>query len=108
MPFGVAEQDATSRAESCDAWARYKGESVMWIKRPRGCEMHEEQATPEAVFFSRRSFVAGGLGLAGAAVAWPVSAEGGRLAGLYSAKRNEAFEPDRPVTPEEFSADHNN
>jgi methionine sulfoxide reductase catalytic subunit len=82
----------------------------MLIKRPRGWEMPESEATPEAVFFSRRQFVAS------AAAAGTIAATGRPALAqwadptfdLYPAKRNEAFRLDRDVTPERYSADYNN
>ena len=83
----------------------------MLIKRPRGWEMPEGWATPEAVFLNRRAVVGGGLGLlAGAVVGPPAWAEppADTATDLYPAQRNEAFQLDRPITAEEFSADYNN
>ena len=77
----------------------------MWIKRRRGWEMPEEQATPEAIFVNRRQLLAA-LGLTGAAAGWPAWAE--TPAGPYPATRNDAVGLDRPVTGEAFSADYNN
>lgn len=86
----------------------------MLIKRPRGWEIPETQATPEAVFLDRRALIAGGLGLGlSAAVVGPartaaLAQDGDPTRDLYPARRNEAFRLDRPVTEERFSADYNN
>lgn len=82
----------------------------MHIIRRRGWEIPEHQATPEAVFLDRRRFVAGLAGVA-AAAALPSPAEAetdNPLARLLPAKRNEAFKLDRPLTPEDVNASHNN
>ena len=82
----------------------------MLIKRPRGWELPESAATPERVWLSRRSLMAGGAGLIGAA-ALPRLAraqEGDPTADLYPAARNETFALDRPVTEEEVAANYNN
>jgi len=83
----------------------------MLIKQRRGWEMPEGWATLEAVFLSRRAVVGGGLGLlAGVAVGPPAWAEPSADAaiGLYPARRSEAFQLDRSITAEKFSADYNN
>jgi methionine sulfoxide reductase catalytic subunit len=87
---------------------------MMLVKRKRGWEMRESEATPEAVFHDRRRVVqamgfgallaaSGGAGTAalGAAPADP-------SAGLYPAKRNERYTLDRPVTDEKLSTTYNN
>ena len=69
----------------------------MLIRQRRGWEMPEREATPEAVFFNRRTLLAGGAGLAGAALAGggPAFAAGDPTADLYPAKRNEIYKLDR-------------
>ena len=83
----------------------------MWIKRRRGWEIPDAQATAEAVFVNRRALLAGCGAVAGGL------ALGGRPAlaqradptfDLYPAKRNEAYALDRAITPEKFSGDYNN
>jgi sulfoxide reductase catalytic subunit YedY len=82
----------------------------MLIRRPRGWELRETEATPEAVFFNRRELIGGSIGLAG------IAAFGGSAKAqfadptfdLYPAKRNEAFKLDRDLTAERYSADYNN
>lgn len=86
----------------------------MLVKIPRVWTMKEQEATPEAVWLDRRRLIQG-LGAAGL-----VAAIGGRARGeeaaaasvkakpaALSAKRNEAFELDRPMTAEEVAARFN-
>jgi sulfoxide reductase catalytic subunit YedY len=85
----------------------------MLIKRHRGWELPESQATPEAVFLDRRRLLLGlgvtglaaGTGLRpafGAADANAVAAE------LYPAKRNAAYDPGRDLTEEKVVTSYNN
>jgi sulfoxide reductase catalytic subunit YedY len=89
----------------------------MWIKRRRGWEIKESLATPEAVFRSRRRFLAG----AGAAVLAPTllacekeagaeatEAAADPSAGLYPVARNERYQLDRELTPEADAISYNN
>jgi len=82
----------------------------MPIKRRRGWEIAERDATPESVFAGRRRFLsASALALAALATPrWARAAEADPSAGLYPAKRNPAFTLDRNVTKEEFSGEYNN
>ena len=91
----------------------------MLIKRPRGWELPDSAATPEAVFADRRRLVkAMGLGgliaaasplaLAGCEEPGPVAVEADPSAPLYPVKRNTAYVLDRAVTPEELVASYNN
>jgi sulfoxide reductase catalytic subunit YedY len=87
----------------------------MLIKRRRGWEMAERDATPESVFFDRRTLIkAAGLGSVLAATAPLARAFGAAApevdpsAGLYPAKRNEAYTLDRPVTDARYSTTYNN
>lgn len=85
----------------------------MNIIRKRSWELPEREATPEAVFFNRRSVLAG-LGIAGASIAGGAGlprsafAEEDPNAGLYPAKRNEAYTLDREITPEGVTSVYNN
>ena len=84
----------------------------MNIIRRRSWELPEREATPEAVFFNRRSVLAG-LGIAGASMAGaglprPAFAEEDPNAGLYPAPRNEAYTLDREITPEKVTSIYNN
>jgi len=84
----------------------------MNIIRRRSWELPEREATPEAVFFNRRSVLAG-LGIAGASIAGaglprPAFAEEDPNAGRYPAPRNEAYTLDREITPENVTSIYNN
>jgi sulfoxide reductase catalytic subunit YedY len=80
----------------------------MLIKRRRGWEMAEREATPEAVFVNRRSLIkAAGLGTLLAPFAGAFGADD-PPASLYPAKRNEAYTLDRPVTEERYATNYNN
>ncbi|VFU10577.1 protein-methionine-sulfoxide reductase catalytic subunit MsrP [Methylocella tundrae] len=81
----------------------------MFVHRRKGWEIRESEATPEHLFFARRSLLKGGA--AAAAASWlaaPAFAAGDPADALYPAKRNEIFKLDRPVTPEEINAHYNN
>ncbi len=80
----------------------------MHVVRRKGWEIPEFLASPEGLFFDRRSFLAG-LGAAGALAAWPARAdEADPSASLYPAKRNPVFTLDRDVTPEKYNLNYNN
>ena len=87
----------------------------MLIKRKRGWEMQEREATPEALFLDRRSLLkgaaAGGLlasaGLMGLGRA-EAAGEPDPSTALYPAKPNPAYGLDRPVTAEKLSTSYNN
>ncbi|WP_036259045.1 protein-methionine-sulfoxide reductase catalytic subunit MsrP [Methylocapsa aurea] len=82
----------------------------MFIRRRKGWEIRESEATPESLFFDRRTLLKGGA-VAAAAVGLGLreafAAPDPSLA-LYPAKRNEAFTLDRPVTPETVNSHYNN
>ena len=87
----------------------------MLIRHRKGWEIAERQATPEALFLSRRSMVAGGGLLGAGAIAarfgmgTAYAAENADpSAALYPAPNNAAFKLDRPVTPEKVNAQYNN
>ena len=82
----------------------------MLIKQPRGWEIPESEATPEAVFLDRRALMAGSVGLIGGALlgGGALAQSADPTADLYPAKRNETYKLDREVTPERYSADYNN
>ena len=82
----------------------------MLIKRPRGWELPESAATPEAAFLNRRALMTGAMGLIGAS-ALPRLAraqEADPTADLYPAPRAERFTLDRPLTEESVAANYNN
>jgi sulfoxide reductase catalytic subunit YedY len=86
----------------------------MNVIRRRDWEMPEREATPEHLFFNRRSFLTA-TASAGAMALSPRIAQAQRVADakdptadLYPAKRNETFTLDRPVTDEKLNGNYNN
>jgi len=90
----------------------------MLIKRPRGWEMPEREATPESVWRDRRRILKGmGMALPLLAGAMPLTACGQETgaadgadptAGLYPVRRNDTFSLDRPLTEEAEATTYNN
>ena len=81
----------------------------MYIHRRKSWEIAASEATPEALFFDRRSLLAGAAGIAASSFAWRARAEEvDGTASLYPAKRNDDFKLDRDVTPEKITANYNN
>ena len=89
----------------------------MLMKRKRGWELRESEATPEAVFHDRRRVVqAMGFGALIASAGggeWAVGkamavAEADPSAGLYPVKQNPRYTLDRPITDEKLSTTYNN
>ena len=83
----------------------------MNVIRKRGWELPESEATPEQVFLSRRSVLAGAAALAaspGGALAQRVTDLPDPSRDLYPAKRNEKFVLDRPLTEESVNVTYNN
>ena len=85
-------------------------ERAMLIKRRRGWEIAEREATPEAVFLNRRALLAAaGFGVAGALLPRGARAdEADPSAALFPAKRNPRYAIDRPVTDEQVNLHYNN
>ncbi len=107
---------------------------MVWIRKRRGWELSEREATPESIWRDRRSFLrvaglagAGTLALgctSGGTSSAKESASPKRRPGLrgqsaidealrvhadaYPAKRNETFKLDRPLTDREVAASYNN
>ena len=81
----------------------------MLVRTIRGWEIPEREATPEALFFNRREALglAGTLALAGL-LPGRAAAAADPTADLYPAKRNEAYQLDRAITPEELNTTYNN
>jgi len=84
----------------------------MLIRRRKGWEISERHATPEHLFFARRTVLKGAAatavaGVLGASGAFAAAAPDPSLA-LYPAKRNESFTLDREVTPEIVNSHYNN
>ncbi|MGH6967703.1 MAG: protein-methionine-sulfoxide reductase catalytic subunit MsrP, partial [Stellaceae bacterium] len=86
------------------------------MKRKRGWEIPEREATPEGIFRDRRALIkamgmgalvaaTGGGSLAAAA---PTFADADPSAGLYPAKRDAKYTLDRPITLEKLSTTYNN
>ncbi len=88
----------------------------MHIKRKKGWQLPESQATREEAVLDRRAFlIAGGTaaGLAGLLVlprilSSPLPAEADPTADLYPVKPNKAWVVDRPITPEAVNTTYNN
>lgn len=83
------------------------------IHRPEW-NIPEAHATPEAVFFDRREIIKT-LGIAGVGLVSATAfrsrnalAAGNPTADLYPASRNEAYQIDRELTPEEINSRYNN
>jgi sulfoxide reductase catalytic subunit YedY len=82
----------------------------MLIKRRRGWELGENQATPEAAYLQRRSLVKA-MGLGAAALALPAVASAqdkDPSAALYPAKRNDKYGVPTPMTAEKLATTYNN
>jgi len=91
----------------------------MLVRRRKGWEISDAEATPEAVFRARRDVVKGlGFGIALAAAS-PLAGGIGRAradddreadptADLYPVPRNEGFSLDRPLSPEDVATRYNN
>lgn len=84
----------------------------MLIKRKRGWELGENQATPEAAYLQRRSLVKA-MGLGAASLALPALAsaqERGKdpSATLYPARRNDKYGVPTPMTAEKLATTYNN
>jgi sulfoxide reductase catalytic subunit YedY len=82
----------------------------MLIRKRKGWEMPESQATPEDVFLNRRALLGAAAGMAaGAALPQRAAAQGADpTLDLYPAKRNERYTLDRPLTDAELAANYNN
>ena len=82
----------------------------MLIKRIRGWELGENQATPEGVYLQRRSLVKA-MGLGAASLALPAIASAqdkDPSAALYPAKRNDKYGVPTPMTAEKLATTYNN
>src|SRR5262245_4169699 len=83
----------------------------MLIKRKRGWELPESDATPESVFMNRRTLLAG-MGMAAIGGGLPFSAALGQEADpsakLYPTSKNAKYTLDRPVTDEKLATSYNN
>ena len=82
----------------------------MLIKRRRGWELGENQATPEGAYLQRRSLVKA-MGLGAASLALPAIASAqdkDPSAALYPAKRNDKYGVPTPMTAEKLATTYNN
>lgn len=82
----------------------------MLIKRRRGWELGENQATPESRYLNRRALVSA-MGLGAAALAWPTlasSQDKDPSAKLYPARRNDKYGVPTPMTDEKRATTYNN
>ena len=83
----------------------------MPIRRNRGWELRDSEATPEALFLRRRELIkaiAAGPILAPGLFSSLAMAEDDPSAGLYPAKRNPRYTLDRPLTDAKYSTTYNN
>ncbi|MBT3330003.1 MAG: protein-methionine-sulfoxide reductase catalytic subunit MsrP [Rhodospirillaceae bacterium] len=84
----------------------------MLIKNPPSWQIPEREATPEHVFLNRRHFLGamagGATSLIGGSAFAAKKKTPDPTADLYPAKRNEAFELDRPLTKESDASSYNN
>jgi sulfoxide reductase catalytic subunit YedY len=78
----------------------------MLIKKPKGWEIPEREATEESVYLRRRQIIQG-LGFLGME-ALASQAFAAVAADLYPAKRNAKYTLDRPITPEAAATGYNN
>ena len=79
----------------------------MLIRRTKRWHIPEAEATPEAVYLSRRALMAGGLAMAaGPALAQRTTDDPSMT--LYPVRRNAKYTLDRPLTPEDLAANYNN
>lgn len=78
----------------------------MLIKKPKGWEIPEREATPESLYFNRRTLLQG-MGFLGmqALMSQAFAAAG---EDLYPAKRNTKYTLDRPLTTEPVATGYNN
>ncbi len=81
----------------------------MQYHRRKGWELPEAQATPEALFLSRRSALLAGAGLFAGVAGLPARADQQTETDrLHPYPRNAAFTIERDVTPESINANYNN
>ncbi len=83
----------------------------MWIKRLKGWELPEREATPESVYLNRRAFIGAGAGAGAALLSSTTGAQAESedpTTDLYPAERNEIYTLDRPLTNESVASTYNN
>jgi methionine sulfoxide reductase catalytic subunit len=78
----------------------------MLIRNPRGWELPEREATPEALVLGRRTVLKAAAGIAAAgSFAWP---EAAGAADLPAVMRNPRYRPERDITAEREATTYNN
>jgi methionine sulfoxide reductase catalytic subunit len=81
----------------------------MLVRRRRHWELPERDATPEAIYVARRTFLGVSAGLiAGAALPLRSRADQPTGNGIYPVPRNENFKLDRPISDERIVTSYNN
>ena len=84
----------------------------MLIRRRRGWELRESEATPEPLFLGRRELIkaaaAGSMLLPGVLSSFAEATEEDPSAGLYPTKRNPRYALDRPLSDEKLATTYNN
>lgn len=80
----------------------------MLIKRPRGWELPESAASPEALVMGRRQGLGLAAGLLAGLGAGPALAQGAPAADPMAAARNPRYQPGRELTPERDVTTYNN
>lgn len=87
----------------------------MLIKKLRGWEIPEREATPESTYLNRRQLakgIAAGSILLGGSAAFSglahAATETDPTSDLYPVKRNEKYTLDRPITEESYALEYNN
>jgi sulfoxide reductase catalytic subunit YedY len=90
--------------------------SIMKIRKRRGWELPDSQATPEGVFLDRRVFMAGvgaaaaagGIGTFAVGTTMPAVAADDALSSLLPPVKNAKYTLDRALTPEKTNETYNN
>ena len=84
----------------------------MLIRRRRGWELREIEATPEPLFLGRRELIkaaaAGSMLLPGVLSSFAEATEEDPSTGLYPTKRNPRYALDRPLSDEKLATTYNN
>jgi sulfoxide reductase catalytic subunit YedY len=80
----------------------------MLIKRPRGWELPESAATPEALVMGRRKSLGLAAGLLAGTAAGPAMAQGTPTPDVMAAARNPRYQPGRELTSERDATTYNN
>ena len=81
----------------------------MLIKRTRGWELPDREATPEGLYLGRRDIVkAMGLGTMALAAPSLALAQDDPTAGKYPVPRNDKFGAPGPITAEKLATTYNN